>query len=207
MPDTLHPITKANQIEQTVVVQAVQSVEELHWLLKIADENPFITGVVGWVDLKDKNVSKTLETVVKHPKLKGIRHVVQEEPDDNWLLQEDVISGLKDVASFNLTYDVLIVPRHMKSVPILAEKIPDFGGDTLFASMSAAFEGLSDKMRSFLSGLTAIHDFSYGFKESLAEPGGRDRLKQAVIDNPPVYRLPYNEYRQVGALYTSVATI
>ena len=67
-----------------------------------------------------------------------------------------------------------------------AEKIPDFGGDTLFASMSAAFEGLSDKMRSFLSGLTAIHDFSYGFKESLAEPGGRDRLKQAVIDNPPV---------------------
>ena len=125
MPDTLHSITKTNQIEQTVVVQAVQSVEELHWLLKIADENPFITGVVGWVDLKDKNVSKTLETVAKHPKLKGIRHVVQEEPDDNWLLQEDVISGLKDVASFNLTYDVLIVPRHMKSVPILAEKIPN----------------------------------------------------------------------------------
>jgi taurine dioxygenase len=67
-----------------------------------------------------------------------------------------------------------------------AEKIPDFGGDTLFASMSAAFEGLSDKMQSFLSGLTAIHDFSYGFKESLAEPGGKERLKQAVIDNPPV---------------------
>ncbi len=125
MPDTLHSITKSNQIEQTVVVQAVQSVEELYWLLKVADANPFITGVVGWVDLKDKNVRKTLETVVKHPKLKGIRHVVQEEPDDNWLLQEDVISGLKDVASFNLTYDVLIVPRHMKSVPILAEKIPN----------------------------------------------------------------------------------
>ena len=51
---------ESNQIEQTVVVQAVQSVEELHWLLKVADENPFITGVVGWVDLKDKNVRKTL---------------------------------------------------------------------------------------------------------------------------------------------------
>ena len=67
-----------------------------------------------------------------------------------------------------------------------AKKIPGFGGDTLFASSSAAFEGLSDKMQSFLSGLTAIHDFSHGFKESLAEPGGRERLKQAVIDNPPV---------------------
>ena len=67
-----------------------------------------------------------------------------------------------------------------------AKEIPDYGGDTLFASMSAAYEGLSDKMQAFLSGLTAIHDFSYGFKESLAEPGGRERLKQAIIDNPPI---------------------
>ena len=67
-----------------------------------------------------------------------------------------------------------------------AKKIPDFGGDTLFASMSAAYEGLSDKMQSFLSGLTAIHDFSYGFKESISEPGGKERLKQAIVDNPPI---------------------
>lgn len=67
-----------------------------------------------------------------------------------------------------------------------AYEIPDYGGDTLFASMSAAFKGLSDKMQSFLSGLSATHDFSYGFKESLEEPGGRMRLKQAIKDNPPV---------------------
>lgn len=64
--------------------------------------------------------------------------------------------------------------------------IPERGGDTLFASMSAAFEGLSDKMQQFVSGLTAIHDFSYGFKESLEEPGGRQRLADMVRDNPPV---------------------
>ncbi|MFT7221243.1 MAG: taurine dioxygenase [Candidatus Azotimanducaceae bacterium] len=64
--------------------------------------------------------------------------------------------------------------------------IPSRGGDTLFASMSAAYEGLSDKMQQFLSGLTAIHDFSYGFKESLAEPGGAERLADMVSDNPPV---------------------
>ncbi len=67
-----------------------------------------------------------------------------------------------------------------------AQHVPDAGGDTLFSSMSAAFEALSDKWQHFLSGLTAIHDFAYGFKESLAEPGGRERLKQALIDNPPV---------------------
>lgn len=64
--------------------------------------------------------------------------------------------------------------------------VPDKGGDTLFASMSAAYEGLSAAMGSFLSSLTAIHDFSHGFKESLAEPGGRERLADMVADNPPV---------------------
>ena len=64
--------------------------------------------------------------------------------------------------------------------------IPKRGGDTLFASLSASYEGLSNPMKSFLSGLTAIHDFSFGFKESLEEPGGRERLAKMVIDNPPV---------------------
>ncbi len=64
--------------------------------------------------------------------------------------------------------------------------IPEKGGDTLFASMSAAYDGLSDKMQSFLSGLTAIHDFSYGFKESLEEPDGKERLADMVLANPPV---------------------
>ena len=64
--------------------------------------------------------------------------------------------------------------------------IPERGGDTMFASMSAAFEGLSDKMQSFLSGLVAVHDFSYGFKESLNEPGGRERLSHMIKKNPPV---------------------
>jgi len=64
--------------------------------------------------------------------------------------------------------------------------VPAKGGDTLFASMSAAFDGLSDKLQSLLSGLTAVHDFSYGFKESIAEPGGRERLADMVRDNPPV---------------------
>ena len=67
-----------------------------------------------------------------------------------------------------------------------AVMIPEKGGDTLFASMSAAYEGLSAKMQSLLSGLTAIHDFSYGFRESLDEPGGAERLADMVAANPSV---------------------
>jgi taurine dioxygenase len=64
--------------------------------------------------------------------------------------------------------------------------VPPRGGDTLWASMTAAYVGLSTPMQQFLEGLTAVHDFAHGFKESLAEPGGRERLAAAVAANPPV---------------------
>ncbi|MCI5055904.1 MAG: taurine dioxygenase [Flavobacteriales bacterium] len=67
-----------------------------------------------------------------------------------------------------------------------AKEIPAHGGDTIWSNMELAYEALSDKWQSFLSGLSAVHDFQIGFKESLAEPGGRERLKQAILDNPPV---------------------
>lgn len=77
--------------------------------------------------------------------------------------------------------------QHPPLGTVLRSKIiPSKGGDTLWASMTAAYDALSPAMKVFLDDLEAVHDFSYGFKESLAEPGGRERLAQAVIDNPPV---------------------
>lgn len=78
--------------------------------------------------------------------------------------------------------------------------IPQKGGDTLFASMSAAFEGLSTQMQNLLTGLTAVHDFSYGFKESLAEPGGRERLADMVQKNPPVEHPVVRRHPESGKL-------
>jgi taurine dioxygenase len=77
--------------------------------------------------------------------------------------------------------------KHPPVGTVLRSRIlPPKGGDTLFSSMTAAYEALSDPMKCFLEGLTAVHDFRYGFRESLAEPGGEERLAQALKDNPPV---------------------
>ena len=82
---------------------------------------------------------------------------------------------------------------------VLRSKIvPPKGGDTMWASMTAAYDALSAPMQVFLSGLTAEHDFSHGFKESLAEPGGRERLAQAVADNPPVIHPVIRTHPETG---------
>lgn len=86
-----------------------------------------------------------------------------------------------------------------------AQIVPATGGDTQWASMTAAYEGLSDRMQSFLSSLVGIHDFSHGFAESLAEPGGRERLAEAVAANPPVEHPVVVEHPLTGrrALYVN----
>jgi len=77
--------------------------------------------------------------------------------------------------------------QHPPSVTVLRGMvIPEVGGDTLFASMTTAYDTLSDGMKTYLEGLVAVHDFAQGFRESLAEPGGRERLSDALSDNPPV---------------------
>ena len=76
--------------------------------------------------------------------------------------------------------------------------IPESGGDTMFASMSVAFEALSSSMQTFLCSLTAVHSFEYGFKESLNEPGGRERLKEMVEQNPPVVHPVVRTHPQSG---------
>jgi len=76
--------------------------------------------------------------------------------------------------------------------------VPPRGGDTLWASMTSAYDGLSYRMQKFLDGLTAVHDFSYGFKESLAEEGGPERLADAIAANPPVHHPVIRTHPETG---------
>jgi L-fuconolactonase len=118
LPADLAPILQRNNITQTVLVQASNSVAESRWLLDLADSNNFIAGVVGWVDLTNPEIPT-------HPKFKGVRHLVESEPNDDWLVQPEVLSGLQKLSARGLSYDLLVHTRHLKHVPVVAESCPD----------------------------------------------------------------------------------
>ena len=124
LPSDLEPILERNRFDGSVVVQAHQSMDETRWLLELGRIHKSILGVVAWVDLKDPDLGKTLDDLKKDPKFKGVRHIVHDEPDVKWIVQPDVIRGLKQLESRDIPYDLLFRPPHLKLVPELSEKLP-----------------------------------------------------------------------------------
>ncbi len=125
LPHDLSPILKSNDVEKTVLVQASNSVEESRWLLDLAREHEFIAGVVGWVDLTSPNVTAQLQELTPNPKFKGVRHLVENEPADDWLVRPAVLSGLRELSRYGLSYDLLVHTRHLKYLPEVVESCPE----------------------------------------------------------------------------------
>ena len=124
LPPDLKTILDDNRFDGCVAVQACQVDAEAEWLLGLAGQYPFIKGVVAWVDLKDPNVGKRLDVLQKHPRFKGVRHIIQDEPDVNWALQPEVIRGLKELERRDIPYDLLVKPPQLHVAKPLVEKLP-----------------------------------------------------------------------------------
>ncbi|MBS58329.1 MAG: amidohydrolase [Chloroflexi bacterium] len=125
LPQDLKPHLDSCGISKSIIVQADTSVEETIWLLEIADNHDFIAGVVGWVDLESDDVEYVVEKLSSNSKLIGIRHLVHDEIENDWILRPKVIRGLKVLASVGLSYDLLVRPVHLKFIPELMELVPD----------------------------------------------------------------------------------
>lgn len=124
LPEDLEVVLKGNGVSGTVAVQACHSDEETLMLLDMADHREFIKGVVGWVDLTDIMVESKLREYQDRKKLVGIRHVLQGEPDDRFMLRQDFIRGLGLLNAYDLAYDILIYPQHLPTARELVSHFP-----------------------------------------------------------------------------------
>jgi len=115
LPSDLLPELKNIDFDGSIAVQARQSLEETNWLLQLADENSHIKGVVGWIDLQSEAAEAHLADFAKHPKAVGVRHVIHDEEDVNFMLRPAFVRGVKLLEKYNLTYDILIFPVHLQN--------------------------------------------------------------------------------------------
>lgn len=127
LPPDLKPLLDAQMIDACVAVQARQTFEETIWLLDLAKKYPFIAGVVGWINLladSPKAIAFQLDRI-ERPKLVGVRHVLQDESDDRFMLRPDFLTGIATLREFDLAYDILIFPKQLPAAIELVRKFPE----------------------------------------------------------------------------------
>ena len=124
-PGELAPLLARHGIDRTVLVQAAPSVAETEYMLGIADATPFVAGVVGWVDFERPADRAELTRLAGHPAFKGVRPMIQDIPDDGWMLREEVQWGYRAVIEEGLTFDALGFPRHLGPFLTLLKRYPE----------------------------------------------------------------------------------
>jgi len=125
LPDQLLPLLQAQQIDGCVAVQADSSLRENDFLLGLAADHPWILGVVGWVDLQSPALGEQLASFSSNPKAVGVRHIVQDEPDDRFLDAETFRAGVRSLPEHQLTFDLLIYERQLPAAIDFVRALPD----------------------------------------------------------------------------------
>jgi L-fuconolactonase len=125
LPNDLKPHLAATGVDKTVFVQTQHHVEENRWVLGLAEENDFIAGVVGWVDLASEACEDQLAEFKDHPKFVGIRHVTQDEPDDDFIIRAEILRGLKVLEKHSVPFDLLFYTKHLHHAVRLARELPE----------------------------------------------------------------------------------
>ena len=108
-----------------ILVQAAPTVAETMYLLAMADANPAVLGVVGWVDFMAADAVAQIEALAKHPKLKGLRPMLHDLPDVAWILQPAVQGALTAMEKLGLVFDALIRPVHLPYILTIAQRYPN----------------------------------------------------------------------------------
>lgn len=152
LPEHLAPELARTGMDRTIAVQTLHDVGETRWLLELADHNPWIAGVVGWVDLTAPDCEAQLLQLTPHPRFAGIRHVTQDEPDDDFIVRPDVLRGLRVLECHRVPFELLFHVRHLRHAATLAAELP---GLPLVLDHLAKPRIAAGDMADWLSGLRA----------------------------------------------------
>ena len=156
LPADLKPELDRSDFQGSVAVQARQTIEETRWLLELAERSPLILGVVGWADLRSPDIRSQLKVLARNPKLVGVRHLVQNEPDDRFLLQTEFLRGIATLEEFDLAYDILIYTKHL---PIAAEFVERFPHQRFVLDHLAKPPIKSGQVDSWANGIRRLAEF------------------------------------------------
>ncbi len=216
LPQDLQGPLSENGFEGCVAVQARQSEAETDFLLELAAAHDLVKAVVGWTDLRSQGLEGRLQHYAGFPALKGFRHIVQDEPDDEFLLRRDFILGVKTLGKFNFTYDILVYERQLHAAvrfldqfeaeqPFVLDHIgkPEMaGGPSRRWQNSIERLAQHPKVYCKVSGLVTEADWQnwkpegfYPFLEIVLRAFGEDRLM--VGSDWPVCLLAADSYAQV----------
>ena len=125
LPEDLKPLIDEAGVDRTIFVQTQHNVEENRWVLQLTEDHPWICGVVGWVDLASEKCEEQLLEFKDHPKFVGIRHITQDEPNVDFIVQPDIIRGLKVLEKHDVPFDLLFFTQHLKHAQTLAQQLPN----------------------------------------------------------------------------------
>lgn len=125
LPDDLSPMLRETGIDGTVLVQTMESEADTTFMLDLADRTPFILGVVGWTDMKAPDAPANIARLARHPKLKGLRPMLQDIADDGWIDDPALDAAVAAMIDHRLVFDALVLPRHLEPLLGFARRHPD----------------------------------------------------------------------------------
>jgi L-fuconolactonase len=125
LPADLLPHLRATGMQKTVFVQTQHSLDETRWALALTEQHDFLGGVVGWVDLRGPACEAQLLELKAHPRFVGVRHVTQDEPDEDFIVRDDVLRGLAMLEKHHVPFDLLFYVQHLRHAPALAQRLPN----------------------------------------------------------------------------------
>ncbi|MCA0343705.1 MAG: amidohydrolase family protein [Proteobacteria bacterium] len=125
LADDLRPVLRRAGVDRTVLVQAAQTEAETDFLLSLASDADFVAGVVGWLDFEDAAFPVKLEALMRRPKFVGLRPMLQDHADDDYILRPAVLANIGHLAASGAAFDILTFPRHLSRIARMLDAVPD----------------------------------------------------------------------------------